>query len=198
MIIRDKDEESECETEEDWSSDKSISNACSSSPSSSSSFSSSSSSSSSIDKNPTELREKQILEQQKQERRNEREERKKEKRKRSEERKERKAKRMKGENPQRKHDEENHGPKESAAQRQISTPEKQIRRAATSMSDLTSENESIDQAMDLREADGRSSQKRKANELDDEDERVRTLAAKRGNNMNKRCEPKMLRTETNR
>ncbi|KAJ6190348.1 hypothetical protein N7519_000369 [Penicillium mononematosum] len=69
-------------------------------------------------------------------------------------------------------------------QRMTPMPEEQLSRTMTMtpMSDLTSDNESIDESLHPGETEGRSSQKRKANEMEDsEDETPRTPAPKRGN-----------------
>jgi hypothetical protein len=69
------------------------------------------------------------------------------------------------------------------AKRMTPMPEEQLSRTMTMtpMSDLTSDNESIDEPLHPGETEGRSSQKRQANEMEDsEDETPRTPAPKRG------------------
>ncbi|KGO74136.1 hypothetical protein PITC_021940 [Penicillium italicum] len=92
---------------------------------------------------------------------------------------------------QRNDDKEDHTPQETVAQRE-STPEEQMLRAVTPLSDLTSDHESADdESTDIGEAEGASSKKRKAIEMDNgENETMRTPAAKRANT-NRRREPEL-------
>ncbi|KAJ5490324.1 hypothetical protein N7453_011149 [Penicillium expansum] len=95
------------------------------------------------------------------------------------------------ENQQRNDCEEDHTPQETMAQRETPTPEDQMLRAVTPISDLKSIYESTDESTDLGETEGTSSQKRKAIEMDDgEDETMRTPAAKRANT-HRRREPEL-------
>ncbi|CAG8886100.1 unnamed protein product [Penicillium egyptiacum] len=86
------------------------------------------------------------------------------------------------ENQQRKDEEEDHAPQGRAAQRKTPMPEEQTAITMTPMSDSTSVNESIDKPRHPGQTEGRSSQKRKGNEMEDsEDEAPSTAAAKRAN-----------------
>ena len=68
-------------------------------------------------------------------------------------------------------------------------------RAVTPMSELTSNNQSIDESTHLGETESTSSRKRKANEMDDgEEQTARTPVVKKAN-MNKRRQPKLTAAE---
>ncbi|OQE16599.1 hypothetical protein PENFLA_c027G01562 [Penicillium flavigenum] len=88
------------------------------------------------------------------------------------------------ENQQTTDEEEVRTPQGIMAQRMTPMPEEQLSRTMTMtpMSDLTSDNESIEEPLHPRETEGRYSQKRQANEMEDsEDGTPRTPASKRGN-----------------
>ncbi|OQD94313.1 hypothetical protein PENSOL_c026G07146 [Penicillium solitum] len=99
------------------------------------------------------------------------------------------------EKKQRKDGEEDHTPEGLAAQRKTPIPEEQMPRAVTPMSELTSNNQSIDESTHLGETEGTSSQKRKANEMDDGEEQTARTPVVRKANMNKRHQPKLTAAE---
>ncbi|KAF4770869.1 hypothetical protein N7455_007204 [Penicillium solitum] len=99
------------------------------------------------------------------------------------------------EKKQRKDGEEDHTPEGPAAQRKTPIPEEQMPRAVTPMSELTSNNQSIDESTHLGETEGTSSQKRKANEMDDGEEQTARTPVVRKANMNKRRQPKLTAAE---
>ncbi|OQD62962.1 hypothetical protein PENPOL_c010G05151 [Penicillium polonicum] len=106
----------------------------------------------------------------------------------SDEKRATKKKKERKENQQRKDSQEGHTPQETAAQRKTSMSEEQMPRAVMSMSELTSNNESIDESPHLGEAEGTSSRKRKANEMDDGEEQTAGASVAKKANMNRRRE----------
>jgi hypothetical protein len=85
------------------------------------------------------------------------------------------------ENQQTTDEEEVHTPQGRVAQRMTPRPEEHMAWTMTPMSDLTSDIESFDEPLHSGETECRSSQKRKASEMEDsEDETPRTPAPKRG------------------
>ncbi|OQE77487.1 hypothetical protein PENNAL_c0061G04980 [Penicillium nalgiovense] len=84
------------------------------------------------------------------------------------------------ENQQTTDEEEVRTPQGRVSQRMTPMPEEQMSRTMMPMSDLMSDSESIDESMHSGETEGKPSQKRKANEMEDsEDETSRTPAPKR-------------------
>lgn len=106
-----------------------------------------------------------------------------------------KKKKERKENQQRKDGKENFTPQETAAQRIALMPEEQMSKAVTPISELRSNNESIDESTNLGQTKSKSSRKRKANEIDDGEEQIaRTTVAKKAN-MNRRRQPVLTDAE---
>ncbi|KAJ5285953.1 hypothetical protein N7524_001259 [Penicillium chrysogenum] len=92
------------------------------------------------------------------------------------------------ENQQTTDEEEVRTPQGRMARRMTPMPEELLSRTMTMtpMSDLTSDNESIDEPLHSRETECRSSQKRQANEMEDSEDETPMTPAPKGGNMDRR------------